>query len=159
MPGINLILENSKFVRGYTYLRQAFIEIPEFTGLSYVISGYEITGWTDAPVDRSSPLFISGSDLLARLSCHPHEPQFIWAVLSGFLPGQVPEITCLPNPDGNPRYWQSPLDPEIPGATLEIVAWDSSCTLFIGLSMAVAQKLSKLYPDIRNLDLMNTERA
>ncbi|MCB0336569.1 MAG: hypothetical protein KDD62_09690 [Bdellovibrionales bacterium] len=42
--------------------------------------------------------------------------------------------------------------PQCQAGELEIVAWDSSCTLCIGFPEELAQHLKVPYPDIKDLD-------
>jgi hypothetical protein len=60
--------------------------------------------------------------------------QFIWAIFSAFPGGtslDVPEEPCA---DGNPQYWTNAnLKPQLPGALFEIVSWDSSAIILVGV--------------------------
>jgi len=151
----NLILEKSKYIKYYTYLKRTFANIEEFRDIKWLISGIK-TNLLIPGLNLDEDIEIIGSDLLEKINGMEHEPQWIWAVLSGFKKNQTIQKFCSPLADGNSRYWKSGVTPEMPCAITEIVCWDSSCTLFIGIDDGVAEKLYNLYPDIMDLDEMNT---
>jgi hypothetical protein len=75
---------------------------------------------------------LSGSELTAIVG---HEDfQWICAVFSAFEK-DIPLETILKHPlpyaDGNPGFWKNPLTIQHPLAQIEIVAFDSSLTLFL----------------------------
>jgi len=152
---MNLLLEHSKFVEYYTYLGPIFEAAPELAEFTYLISDLETAGETDGRLARG-PIVITGRDLRAIVT--ERKVQFIWAVLSAFdhEPAIPPE---LPYADGNTGFWTDAPRPQMRDAKFEIVCWDSSATLFIGLEAATAAKIQKRYPDTRDLDAYNRKKG
>lgn len=78
--------------------------------------------------------------------------QVNWGVFSAFPVGHQPVITEPPWADGNPDFWTVPDMPvQAPGACFELVCWDSSATLLIGLSAEQAARFMRAYPEARVL--------
>lgn len=150
---MNLLLHNSKFVDCYTYLDPIFEAAPEFVDFIFLISEIELGSQRDERL-VSEPSIISGHEL--RSIVEAKKLQFIWAVLSAF--DHKPTIpTDLPFADGNSRLWQGSPKPQISAANFEIVCWDSSATLFIGIEASTAARLIRRYPDIQDLDDYNRQ--
>ena len=101
--------------------------------------------------------WISGPDLAVVLS-HA-DLQFIWGVFSAFALGARPEIRQGPTADGNPRYWRDTgsLVPELKGALFELVCWDSSATILIGITSDQAERFVAAYPMARPLSKANRD--
>jgi len=85
--------------------------------------------------------------------------QFIWGVLSGFSEKLTKIPSEYPYADGNPNFWEGSPKPQARDAQIEIVCWDSTCTLFININTSIAAKLKVLYPDIKDLDHENELRG
>jgi len=153
---MNLILQNSARVQYYTYLDTIFDAVAEFESYWYLISELEYNQCED-PRLLSELIIISGAEL--KTIVEKEHIQFIWGVLSAFTekPTEVPDE--LPFADGNPEFWKGSPQPQAPGAKFEIVCFDSSLTLFIGVPEPMAEKLRRLYPDILDLDAENLKRA
>lgn len=49
----------------------------------------------------------------------------------------------LPNADGNDRIWQNPVSMQHPLSLMEIIAWDSSMTIFISRSDDIIDRIEK----------------
>lgn len=79
--------------------------------------------------------------------------QFIWGVFSAFPLGTHFDVTDPPLADGNPRLWVdgAALKPQLNGALFEIVCWDGSATLLIGISAQQATRFRQAYPDAKLL--------
>jgi hypothetical protein len=152
---MNLILENSEYVKWHTFLGPIFREIPEFLEYHWLITDLELNTVSDPRLDVV-PVLIDGQSLNDIIQ--KNDVQFIWAVLSGFKE----EIESIPQPlpyaDGNKAFWSDCPKPQATDAELEIVCWDSTCTLFIGVNERIALKLTNLYPDILDLDVENKRR-
>jgi hypothetical protein len=105
----------------------------------------------------SDPVILDGETLCEIVQ--KDKIQFSWAVLSGFKN----EISAIPNElpfaDGNRNFWIGCPKPQAKGAELEIVCWDSTCTLFIGVNENISIKLHELYFDIKDLDQENKKRS
>jgi hypothetical protein len=148
---MNLILQNSRFVDFHTYLDPIFEAVPELADFTYLISDHEV-GWCADKRLAHSPMVIAGHEL--KKIVDGEKVQFIWAVLSAF--NHVPIVPKKPPyADGNPGFWRGTPMPQMPDASFEIVCFDSSATLFIGVDASIAEKLRRKYPDIRILEEEN----
>jgi len=106
------------------------------------------------------PYACSGAELARVLAEHPHE-QYIWAVFSAFAPDIAPQqidLRTLPDAE-SADFWQDNPKPQHPQALFEIVCWDSTCTLFIGLPDKLAQRVVAEFPECRTLDKTIDEAA
>jgi hypothetical protein len=153
---LNLILENSKYVKYYTYLDSIFSTVLEFQEMNWVISDVECNQYPDPRISKD-PILIDGKSLNEIVQ--NNKIQFIWAVLSGYREKVLKIPEQLPYADGNPDFWTGKPTPQADDAEIEIVCWDSTCTLFINASTIVSKKLKKLYPDIKDLDEENEKRS
>ena len=146
---MNLILEKSSFVDYYTYLDKVFANIIEFQELYWLLSDIECNGFYDI-LSEQKFIFMDGKSLNNILQ--NNDIQFIWGVFSAFdkKPNKLPDT--LPYADGNEKLWKENPHTQIPNAKYEIICFDSALTLFINISEDIANKLKKLYPDIKNLD-------
>ena len=106
------------------------------------------------------PCWLTGAQLEQILRRHPNE-QYIWAVFSAFAPdiaaSQI-DLQSLPSAE-SPDFWQDHAKPQHPQALFEIVCWDSTCTLFIGLPDKLAQRVVAEFPECRTLDKAIDEAA
>jgi len=81
-----------------------------------------------------------------------HDVQFIWAVFSALPKGFRPIVKDSPHADGNSSYWRRELiQPQLAEAEFEIVCWDSSATILIGVPDEAIINFSRLYPDVKPL--------
>lgn len=72
--------------------------------------------------------------------------QWIWGVLSAFPKDISKEKVLeyrLPEADGNGEIWQNPVSIQHPLAEIEIIAWDSSATVFISKEDSIVDLLRK----------------
>ena len=150
---MNLILENSP-------------DVPYFTDVSATLRTLgvepEAYDWHLSDVECSMSVpelaagcqWLTGNELSQLLKRAPI--QFIWGVLSAFAPGVRPVVDVAPFADSNPDFWRIPdCPPQLPGAALEIVCWDSSATLLIGISEEMADKFVHAFPDAKPLTSAN----
>ena len=150
----NLILEGSA-------------KIPFYTDMLWVM---EMLGWdacrnyhwlaNDMELDcgvvlPDDPAVLSGEALERVLRDHP-DVQYIWAAFSA-VPRHIAladiEVHEAVLPDvQSADFWHGVPVPQHPQAEFEIICWDSSATLFIGLPDVLAQRLIAAFPDCRVLD-------
>lgn len=100
--------------------------------------------------------WITGEELLQILCLD--EFQWIWGVLSGFNKNvKLSEILKyeLPYADGYTSFWKSPLTMQHPLAEVEIVAFDSSCSLFISKSHKIIERIAAVYSQAEDLEQYN----
>lgn len=152
---MNLIVENSKYVDYYTFLDDVFDAIPELQEMDWLITDLELN-YVDDPRLFQEPIIIDGASLNEILQ--KTKMQFIWAVLSGYSEKLTVIPADYPYADGNPNFWEGSPKPQVRDAQIEIVCWDSTCTLFINFNPSMAAKLKELYPDIKDLDRVNKSR-
>lgn len=111
---------------------------------------------SDIEVSTKPESFLLGDqwmtgEALAQL-LRDHDLQFIWAVFSAVPIGYRPNVGDVPYCDGNPNFWNgSDLGPQLDGAVFEIVCWDSSATILIGLPEQAQRAFVSTYSDTRPL--------
>ena len=150
---MNYIQEKAKGVGFYTSLRDvgAWLEIN--------LSDYD---WNISDIDGAwpeldDPSWIRGEDLAAKLN--EYDYQFVWAVLSAFPKSTEPFTTDEPFADGNSDFWEGePKKKQLKNSEFEIVCWDSSATLFIGLPDSLGITLLANAPGIKDLNKENRKR-
>lgn len=151
---MNLILENSKYVEYYSYLDSLFYKIPKLQEYHWVLSNQEIS-YSKVKKIHTSPAVFSGYELAEIVSTE--KIQFVWGIFSAFLNKPKVDASNLPYADGNSSFWEGIPEPQAKDAEFEIVCWDSTCTLFIGVSEQLAESLKHLYPDIKDLNKENNK--
>ena len=105
---------------------------------------------------ESGTVFLTGNELETILASNTI--QFSWAVFSAVSIGSKPNPPEAPYADGNSAFWHESPKPQLDGARLEIVCWDSSCCLIIGASEELAAKFRETFPEVLDLDEQNRRR-
>ena len=147
---MNLILEDSPQVPYFTDVATCLAALGVHAqDFDWFVSDLEANGsLPEAPL-ASRGAWWSGDALAQVLT---PGLQVHWGVFSAFPVGQRPVITEPPWADGNPDFWTVPDMPvQAPGACFELVCWDSSATLLIGLSAEQAARFMRAYPAARAL--------
>ncbi|MGF1740905.1 hypothetical protein L4C34_07480 [Vibrio profundum] len=132
---MNYILTKCSKVDFYTSLVDIskWLEI-DLRGFDWHIS--DIEGAWD---ELDDPSWFLGQDLHRKLQeC---DYQFSWAVVSAFPKGTKPFTTEEPFADGNVNLWNGNAKKQLKNSLFEIVCFDSSATLFIGLPQYLAYRL------------------
>lgn len=145
---MNVVLEHSDQVPWYTDFAATLKAMGVNPRLhEWYVSDVETN--VAVPMLNEGDTWISGDELAASLE----KPiQFIWAVFSAFPPGVRFEVDAAPDADGNPNFWRPPeVSPQLPGASFEVVCWDSSATILIGVSSEQAERFCRTYPDAKPL--------
>ena len=112
----------------------------------------------EAEYRKQGYCWISGKELTEIVS--ETEIQWIWAVLSGFRKDiSLDDVLKHPYPDadGYPEFWHNPLSMQHPLATIEIVPWDSSLTLFFSTDKGMVEKFRAGYPYSEDLSVHNSK--
>lgn len=141
---------NEKGERFYTDLRKLFGLIGnEQRNYNWLITECRcnIDSKIETEVYDKGYCWINGDDLTSFV-CE-NDIQWIFAVLSGFekeMPLEKILEFPLPYADGNPDFWKAPITMQHPLATIEIVAWDSSSTLFFSTNKELAEAFRQGYP-------------
>lgn len=100
--------------------------------------------------------WLSG-EKLTKIICE-EDSQFIWGVFSGFSKDiNLDEVLeyDLPNADGYEGFWQNSVNIQHPLADIEIVAWDSSLTLFISKIDKLVDNFRQSFPLSEDLSARN----
>lgn len=150
---MNLILERTQQVPFFTemgsVLRALGISAKEYDWfVSDVETNYDIPGFSE------EDQWLSGAELDQLLSTQ--QIQFIWGVFSAVAQGYRPSVESAPYADGNPLYWEAQdLKPQLSGALFEIACWDSSATILVGISDAMAKSFREVYSDAKILSAVS----
>ena len=100
--------------------------------------------------------FLSGEEL--TLPLEQDDFQWIWCVFSAFEKDvSLEEILKYPLPfaDHNPAFWKNPLTMQHPLAQIEIVAFDSSLTLFLSKDQSYVDRFRQAFPMSEDLRQYN----
>ena len=102
-------------------------------------------------VDRDGYCWISGEDLTKLVE--ENHIQWIFAVLSGFTKDvQLSDVLEHPLPYAEyGGFWHLPVSMQHPLATIEIVPWDSSATLFFSREEESIRQFMRGYPQSEEL--------
>jgi hypothetical protein len=149
---MNYIQENTKDVNFYTSLK----DIEKWLEIDIQEYDWHLSDIEGAWQELDDPSWVLGSDLAAKLN--EFDFQFVWAVISVFPKGAKQLLSEKPFADGNQEFWEGSPKKQLADSLFEIVCWDSSATLFIGLPEELAKKLLNNAPGIKNLDEMNVRR-
>jgi hypothetical protein len=147
---MNLVLESPAPVPYFTDMRKTLDDAGIEPGnLNWYISDLETNLYV--PELGNGDVWIQGSALAEVLETPGL--QFIWAVFSAFPADEGgKEVDSPPLADGNGRYGRPPeAVPQLQGARFELVCWDSSATVLIGLSEEQATRYRTANPHARPL--------
>lgn len=75
--------------------------------------------------------------------------------MSAFPSGTEPRLSEAPYAGGNSDFWKGIPKKQWTDSLFEIVCWDSSATLWIGLPDKLGMKVLKNAPGIMDLDELN----
>ena len=155
---MNLIIESTKQVSYYTDMQQTISALGiSASDFDWFISDIEINcivptlqHCSDEPWNYLDQ-WVSVAILQSILE--NQDIQFIWAVFSAVPKGYRCHIAQAPYCEGNPDYWnKTELVPQLEGALFEIACWDSSATILIGISEALACQFINHFSDTKVLD-------
>lgn len=125
-------------------------------------SDVDITSQLPVPQNVHDRYLIEGDTLFEFTR---GQPQFIWSVLSALPadydidPTQLPEES-VPYADGNAQLWTGSPRPQYSDALFEIVCWDSSATLLIGVdNFRILEAFGTAYPGSVDLNVQNRSRG
>ncbi|MGQ5522941.1 hypothetical protein ACUHMQ_06725 [Chitinimonas sp. PSY-7] len=146
---MNLILENTDQVAYFTDMRSVISAL----GVSAAEYDWHLSDLETNYSREAFPLedrWIQG-EILQQLLVQ-HDIQFIWGVFSAVPKGFRASVQHAPNADGNPYFWSGEeVKPQLEGALFEIVCWDSSATILIGISEDAGAAFIRTYSDTRPL--------
>ena len=95
---------------------------------------------------------------ITKLVRENKEVQMIWGVLSGFDPQYtLDEVLKYPKPyaDMNCELWRNPVTMQNPLAYIEIVAFDSSCTLIKCTDKKLLENIKQVFFFCEDLEIYN----
>lgn len=140
----------------YTYLKKLFLSINNLQrNYNWLISSYECWPCTKKYAEMLSEDFcwMTGEELTEMIECEDF--QWIWGALSAFSK-DIPKEKVLqydwPKADGCGEIWQLPVDIQHPLAEIEIVAWDSSMTVFISKEDYIVDLIRESYEFAEDLE-------
>lgn len=143
----------------YSYFSEIFQEIPILAkNYNWLITNIECNPQNRKTWKKLNRKYcwLSGTELAEIL--REENFQWIWGVLSGFKKNvELEDImkSRLPYADGYEGFWISPITIQHPLADIEIVAWDSTCSLFISTNDVVINEIRNIYPQSKNLEEYN----
>ncbi len=143
----------------YSYLKNVFCEINEISEkYNWLISYPECYPQSKELQEKMKKDYIWMSGLEVKHMLYLDDFQWIWGVFSGFSPNILLEDILkyqLPYADGYTGFWRNPITLQHPLADIELVAWDSSCTLFVSRDETIIKKISTIYPQAEDLETYN----
>lgn len=149
---MNYIQEKTSEVRFHTSMNDVarWLEI-NLEDYDWHISDIE-GGWPEL----DDPSWVYGENMTSKLK--EFDYQFVWSVISAFPKGTKPFTTDKPFADGNSDFWEGEPEKQLKQSLFEIVCWDSSATLYIGLSDEFGKRLVANAPGIKDLNKENRRR-
>ena len=150
---MNFIQENTNKVNFYTSLR----DVSKWLEISLEDFDFHLTDVDGGWDYNQDPKWITGLALNSIIK--EFDYQFVWAVISFYPKGTTPKLSEEPYADGNPDFWIGNPKKQLEDSLFEIVCWDSSATLFIGLPNDLSEKLLKNAPGIEDLNKFNQRTA
>jgi hypothetical protein len=112
----------------------------EVAAYDWHISNLTPVAWPGGP----EPGWIRGSELATRLAGKP--VQFFFAVFDAVPIGARPAMAEEPWADGNTDIWEPDAVPQISGALFEIIYFDVSDVLLIGLDATQCEAFRRVFP-------------
>ena len=157
-PILGCLLEGPCEMRYFTDVRLVFRALGDHQRrLNWLVTDLE---WvrldqredTADEFSRPGPHWVPGDDLTRFVDSY--DIQFVWAVFSGFPPGVSLDLSDLevePNADGNSRLWDPEPRIQHPLAEVEIVCWDSTCTLLLCRDPSLVASFRRYFPEAVDL--------
>lgn len=152
----------NKGEKRYTNLRKLFHAIKNVQrDYNWLITDCECCTRTDAFRERIFQYgdygWVSGNELTDMIEAEDF--QWIWGVLSGFERSiSLKEILTysMPYADMYKGFWVNPVSVQHPLAEIEIVPWDSSCTLIMSRHDRIVDDFTEGFPLCHDLALYNS---
>lgn len=150
---MNLIQENTEDLEFFTSLR----DVEKWLDISLEDYDWHFSDVDGAWMTSGGPEWLTGKQLNSKIKAYNY--QFLWAVISAFPTGSPPRLNNLPFADCNPNFWRGSPQKQLEDSLFEIVCWDGTATLFIGLPDELGRRVYKNAPGIKDLDQKNKELA
>ncbi len=129
----------------FTYLRKIFLSINNLQrNYNWLITSHECYPQNEkyAEILSEKYCWMTGEEITEMVDCEDF--QWIWGVFSAFTKDITKEEVLqyeLPKADGYSRIWQNPIVIQHPFAEIEIMAWDSTMTIFVSKEDYIADLL------------------
>jgi hypothetical protein len=162
--GRGLLLEHSNRMDFFTNLRLVFKAFNNRqVEFNWLITDLECNFYPPEfqPSSSGPPVLLLSGDELTRI-VERYEIQFVWAVLSGFPPHVLLDLSNLevePYADGNGAIWSTDAKIQHPLAEVEIICWDSSALLLRSRDIDLIKRFQVFFPEAVDLDRYNAERG
>lgn len=157
MKTYSYVLKKTKKMKYFTDMRVIFDALDgKQNDFNWLISDIELNHYPDDSWYDEPFKWISGTELIEFV--YKHNPQFIWAVFSGFKKNVIIDtnnLAHLPYADGNSGFWHGEPKIQHPLADIEIICWDSSLTLFLSKDPDLAQKFKSNFKEAQDLSEYN----
>ena len=143
----------------FTYLGSIFSSIENIQkDYNWLITGHECYPQNAEYAEKVSGewCWMTGEELTGMVDGENF--QWIWGVLSAFPKDITKDMVLeykLPKADGNEKIWQNPISLQHPLSVMEIIAWDSSMTIFISRNNDIVEKLVARNPLAEDLEEYN----
>ena len=152
---------NEKGERWYTQMGRVFDAIRnKQTEYNWLITDIDcVPQKIEELCDGNDYCWITGEELSRIVK--EDDWQWVWAVLSGFNKNiTLAEVMQYPKPyaDGYEGFWRNPLSIQHPLATIEIVPWDSSLTLFFSKKEDLVNDFLRFFPFSEDLAIYNSRQ-
>ena len=134
---MNIIAEHIINTNFYSSLR----DIETWLEIRFEHYDWHLTDVDGAWTYIVSPCWLSGDEVRTKIV--EFVWQFRWAVFSAYPKGFTPFLSTKPYADCNKSFWTDSPSKQLDDSIFEIVCWDSSATIFIGLSDSLANKILK----------------
>ena len=144
----------------FTFLGSIFGSIENIQkDYNWLITGHECYPQNAKYVEKLSKewCWMTGEELTEMIE--DENFQWIWGVLSAFPKDVTEDVVLkykLPKADGNDKIWHNPISIQHPLSVMEIIAWDSSMTIFISRCNDIVEKLAVSNPLAEDLEEYNT---
>lgn len=140
-----LVIKNGE--KYYTFLKKLFISINDIqTNYNWLITGHECYPQNDKYTKMLSAKYcwMTGDELTKMIE--DEDFQWIWGMFLAF-PKDISQQSVLkyglPKANGYEGIWKNPITILHPYAEIEIVAWDSSMTIFISKKDEIVELLQR----------------
>lgn len=141
--------------RTYTDLRQILEAIEdELDDYNFLVTDFQTNFLEDKPEEfllEKDYLFIKGRELYRIVK--NYDIQWIWGVFTAIYKDLEEDHISRNFPKSNSEaYWKGDLAIEYPEGVFQIIAWDSSASLFVSDEDSISEKFLQSFPDALDLN-------
>ena len=149
-----LILRDNKIMKFHTDLYEIIEPFKDnfkelnwlLTGQEYTLLDYEEKGVVEKLDHDSKKIEFKGEELYDIIK--NRDIQFIWGVFCGFK-NNIPDLaeSELPYADLNSKIWKKPNKRLAKGSEIEIICFDSSCTILKTKRSSIKKQFLEKFPE------------